>query len=147
MITNPKKELKMARINEPETDGTAGVGHNMSPDERKARIRDLAERMTDIKEERSALNEKAAEIRQSVRDLGLQTDAFNLAMRLFALEEKTEEVAYLDSLREFFSALDIGGQGEMFPSNTGPEIPGESTADDGVPFEDNHAQTPANDAA
>lgn len=76
-------------------------------------IRECASDMVEIKEARKDLNERAGEIRQRLKEAGVQTKAFDFAVRLREMEQEARD-DYLDSLRVNFEALSIGQQGEMF---------------------------------
>lgn len=83
-------------------------------------IAGCAAEMRDIIEERKALNERASEIRERLRDAGVQTAAFDYAMRMQRLEQEARD-AYFDTLRVAFEALGIGEQGSLFPSSSGDD--------------------------
>ena len=89
----------------------ANVGHNVA--DLKKVIRDCATQMTKIKGERAELNERAGDIRERLREAGVQTQAFDFACRVQAMEQEARD-EYLDSLRVNFDALGVGVQSEMF---------------------------------
>lgn len=77
-------------------------------------IRNCAQEMTRIKKERKDLNEQAADIRDKLRESGVQPKAFDFALRLYEQDAEVRN-EYLDNLRLNFEALGIGAQSEMFP--------------------------------
>lgn len=77
-------------------------------------IRECAGQMVEIKRQRAELNEQAGEIRQRLKDSGVQTAAFDYAVRVSQMEQEARG-EYIDSLRINFEALGIGGQGDLFP--------------------------------
>jgi uncharacterized coiled-coil DUF342 family protein len=89
----------------------ANEGHNVG-DLNKA-IRECATQMGEINTERKELNERAGDIRERLRKLGVETKAFDFAVRLQGMEQEAR-ANYLDSLRINFDALSIGAQSEMF---------------------------------
>ena len=89
----------------------ANEGHNVG-DLNKA-IRECAASMNEIKTERKELNERAGDIRKRLTKLGVETKAFDFAVRLQGMEQEAR-ANYLDSLRINFDALGIGAQSEMF---------------------------------
>lgn len=76
---------------------------------RNALIQECAQDMLEIKRQRAELNEQAADIRERLRDAGVQTRAFDYALRVQQMEQEARD-EYMDSLRESFGALGIGGQ-------------------------------------
>lgn len=96
------------------------IGHNVA-DLHKL-IRNCASEMSQIKKERAALNERAGDIRDRLKESGVQTKAFEFALRLYE-QEPEARAEYLDNLRLNFEALSIGAQSEMFPELKG-EAPG-----------------------
>ncbi len=89
----------------------ANQGHNVK-DLNKA-IRECAQQMGEIKSDRKELNQRAGDIRERLRKLGVETKAFDFAVRLQDMEQEAR-ANYLDSLRINFDALSIGAQSEMF---------------------------------
>ena len=79
-------------------------------------ISECAGQMIDIKEERKALNERAGKIRTRLRDAGVQTKAFEFALKVSSMEPEAKD-EYLDSLKVNFMALGIGAQGDLFPAD------------------------------
>lgn len=93
-------------------------GGNPSPDSavenhnvgnRRVAIQNAAQEMLAIKAERKALNERAREVRQTLKEMGVQTPAFDYALRVADMEDEAK-AEYLDSLRECFDGLDVGQQ-------------------------------------
>lgn len=78
-------------------------------------IRECARDMAEIKKERSALNERAGDIRKRLKDAGVQTAAFDYAFRVQQMEAEARN-EYIDALRINFEALGIGGSVDMFES-------------------------------
>ncbi len=89
----------------------ANKGHNVG--DLNKLIRESANLMSEIKDERVALNERAGEIRQRLTDAGVQTKAFDFACKVYEMEQEVRD-EYLDSLRINFDALDVGAQSDMF---------------------------------
>lgn len=88
-------------------------GHNVGDTQKL--IRNCAQEMTRIKNERRALNEEASDIRQRLREAEVQPKAFEFALRLYDQDQEVRD-EYLDQLRVNFEALGIGGQGDLFPT-------------------------------
>lgn len=111
------------------TSGGATAGHNSAGLHKV--IRECAASMEQIDGQRKALNEEAAEIRERLRDAGIQTKTFDLARRIKSMEAEGRS-DYLDSLRTNFAALLPGGQGELFidsnVSEGGPDPKAERVA-------------------
>lgn len=95
---------------------SANRQHNVG--DLKKLIRDCATQMQEIDDERKELNERAGEIRQRLKDSGVQVKAFDYARRLLKMEEEARN-SYIDDLRVNFEALEIGGQGILFPEVAG----------------------------
>ena len=89
----------------------ANQGHNVN--DLKKVIRECAKEMGEIKGERAELNERAGEIRERLRNAGVQTKAFDFACKVREMEQEARD-DYLDSLRINFDALGVGAQSEMF---------------------------------
>lgn len=85
--------------------------HNVA--DLKKLIRDCARDMVEIKRERSELNERAGEIRQRLKDAGVQTAAFDFAVRVQQMEAEARN-DYIDALRINFEALGVGESADMF---------------------------------
>lgn len=109
--------------------GGATAGHNVAGLHKL--IRESAATMEQIDGQRKALNEEAAEVRERLRDAGVQTKTFDLARRIKSMEAEGRS-DYLDSLRTNFAALLPGGQGELFidanVSEGGPDPKAERVA-------------------
>ena len=103
---------------------TADEGRNVTKDHNvgdlKKLIKECAGQMKDIKAERQTLNERAGEIRKRLKDAGVQTAAFDFALRVEEMEEEARD-SYLDSLRLNFDALAIGAQGSLFLDDDQPD--------------------------
>lgn len=76
-------------------------------------VRECAKAMDEIDEARKDLNEQAGDIRERLRDAGLNVKAFNDIRELMALEEEVRN-SYLDARRVYMEALGDGEQGNMF---------------------------------
>ena len=122
------KTLKSNGGESPE--GTAGAKHNVA--NLTKMIKECAEEMTEIKEDRKTLNARAGDIRKRITDAGQQPKALDFAVRLLEMDDEGRE-AYLESLKLNFEALSIGGQGDMFP---GTQAEGLGTTPSGPPAED-----------
>jgi hypothetical protein len=92
--------------------GTTNAKHNIA--NLNEVIRECAGEMLQIKRERGDLNERAGDIRTRLKDAGVQTAAFDFALRVKDMEQEARD-SYLDSLQVNFDALGIGGQLSMFP--------------------------------
>ena len=77
-------------------------------------ILDCAKEMIEIKSERQGLNERAGEIRKRLRDSGVETKAFEFAVRVSEMEQESRD-NYVDWLKVSFAALGVGEQGSLFP--------------------------------
>lgn len=92
-------------------EGTAAADHNVANINKV--IRECAGEMTQIKKERGGLNERAGDIRERLTKAGVQTAAFDFALRVQDMEQEARD-NYLESLRLNFDAMGIGMQGDMF---------------------------------
>ncbi len=95
-------------------EGTSNAGHNVANISKV--IRECAGQMIQIKTERGKLNERAGDIRERLKDAGVQTQAFDLAVRLQDMEQQARD-DYLDSLKLNFAALSIGATLDMFTAD------------------------------
>jgi hypothetical protein len=77
-------------------------------------IQECAQGMKAIGNERAELNERAADIRERLRDAGIDVKSFMVALKLEAMEAD-DRTTYLENLREHMAALHIGEQGSLFP--------------------------------
>ena len=93
-------------------EGTSNAKHNIANLNKV--IKECAGEMLQIKSERGDLNERAGDIRKRLKDAGVQTAAFDFALRIQDMEQEARD-DYLDSLQVNFEALGIGGQLSMFP--------------------------------
>ena len=89
----------------------ANQGHDVN--DLKKVIRECAHQMLEIIGERKELNERAGDIRKRLTEAGVQTKAFDFAVRVREME-KEAQTDYLESLQINFEALSIGAQSEMF---------------------------------
>ena len=89
----------------------AEIGHNSdgNPD----KIRGLAEEMVNIDSQRKVLNREAADIRESVKDMGEDTDAFKDVYAYFK-KKRHEREGYDESHERIFKAIE--GTGDLFTS-------------------------------
>ena len=92
--------------------GTTNAKHNIANLNKV--IKECAGEMLQIKRERGDLNERAGDIRTRLKEAGVQTAAFDFALRVQDMEQEARD-SYLDSLQVNFDALGIGGQLSMFP--------------------------------
>ena len=99
------------KSNGAESSSGATRGHNVA--DLNQVIRECATKMAQIKTERADLNKRAGDIRERLRDAGVQIQAFDFACRVQAMEQEARN-DYLDSLRVNFDALGVGAQSEMF---------------------------------
>ena len=83
-------------------------------EERTKIIQESAAGMKAINAERAELNERAGDIRERLRDAGIDVKSFMVALKLEAMESD-DRATYLDNLREHMAALSIGEQGSLFP--------------------------------
>ena len=91
---------------------SANKSHNVK--ELTKLIRSCATEAVEIKRERQALNERASDIRKRLRESGVETKAFDFAVRLKEMEGEAQG-NYIDWLKVSFEALGIGAQADMFP--------------------------------
>ena len=87
------------------------AGHNVA--DLAQLIRESAGTVVAIKGERHKLNERMGKVRKRLREAGVETKAFEFAVRVAEMEEEIR-THYVDQLRVNFEALDIGGQGSLF---------------------------------
>ena len=104
----------MARKAKSKTNGADGkasasgnAGHNVAG--LKKIIRECAQQMRAIKAQRAELNEEAATIRERLKNAGVQTKAFEYALKVADMEAEAQ-ASYTDSLRLAAEALSIGEQ-------------------------------------
>ena len=86
-------------------------------------IRDSAREMVEIKGARQELNERAGEIRKRLRDSGVETKAFEFAVRVSEMEQEAKD-NYVDWLKVCFESLGVGQQGSLFPDAAAPAANG-----------------------
>jgi uncharacterized protein (UPF0335 family) len=93
-------------------EGAASPDHNEK--EIPALIRKCAREALEIKDQRKELSSQMADIRQRLRDSGVETKAFEFAVKVREMEREAQE-NYIDWLRISFESLGIGGQSSLFP--------------------------------
>lgn len=83
-------------------------------------IKKTIRKINALEAERKLVGAQITEIKQRVikGDLGMKISDFNAALRLYGLEDE-DRATYLDTLRETFEALGIGGQLSMFGETEG----------------------------
>lgn len=84
----------------------------------KAIIRDAAREIIGLLEEKATIQAAITEARGRVKGHIKMAD-FNVALRMYELEGD-DRAASLDGLRLAFEALEIGGQGSLFPEAAPP---------------------------
>lgn len=96
---------------------TAEAAHptNHNAADRSKVMTECATEMRRIKDSRSELNKQAGDIRQRLRDNGIDVKSWEAALRLADMEDDGARDTYLDGLREAFQALGVGAQAAMFP--------------------------------
>lgn len=97
---------------------SANKDHNVG--DLKKMIAGCAGQMNEIDDERKDLNERAGDIREKLRNSGVQVAAFNFARRLDKMDAEARG-EYLDSLRINMESMGIGGQGTLFLNEASPE--------------------------
>lgn len=100
---------------------TAKAGHNAEA--RAGAIRDICRDIDGLAAERKVISDQIREIKQKrvKGDLDMKIADFNVAYRLYQLEQDDRD-KLLDTLRETFSALGMGGQLDFLPAvETAPE--------------------------
>ena len=108
-------------------EGTTNAKHNVANLTKV--IKECAGEMIKIKRERGDLNERAGDIRTRLKDAGVQTAAFDFALRIQDMEQEARD-DYLDSLQVNFEALGIGGQLSMFPDAASATAKAGNSADE-----------------
>ena len=91
----------------------AETGHNSGDIDKL--IQDSAVAMIAIVDQRKQLNDQASEIRKKLREAGVQTRAFEFAVRVHQMEDEARG-SYVEWLKVGFSALGISQQGTLFPA-------------------------------
>lgn len=107
------------------TSESANREHNVA--DIKKLIADCAREMNGIDDERKELNERAGDIREKLRDSGVQVAAFNFSRKLDKMEAEARD-EYLDSLRINMESMGIGGQGTLFIDEAQPQSNGAEAA-------------------
>ncbi len=82
--------------------------------ERGKIIAECAVEMRSIIKVRKQCNDDAGDIRERLRDNGINVPSFQAALRLAEMEDGAARDTYIDGLKEAFTALGIGQQSEMF---------------------------------
>lgn len=104
----------MAKKSDSPNGADQGVSKSHNVKELTKLIRECATSMVEIKGERQELNERAGDIRKRLRESGVETKAFDFAVRLKEMEGEAQG-NYIDWLKVSFEALGIGAQADMFP--------------------------------
>jgi len=89
----------------------ASIGNNS--DNLKDIIIQSAKEMADIDEQRKGLNREAADIRETLKDKGIDTDAFKDAYQYFKKQRHQRE-GYDEYHKLCFDALNAADTGELF---------------------------------
>lgn len=89
-------------------DNGPSIEHNSK--ERAKIISECGTQMKSIMSQRKDLNEEASEIRERLRDNGIDVKSFMAALRLSEMDDTNARDNYLDGLKESFRALGMGGQ-------------------------------------
>lgn len=79
-------------------------------------IKATAATVIELKAERAAIQEQITEAKATVKAKGIKMADFNAALRLYELEQEDRNEA-LTNLKLCFEALQIGAQGDLFPSD------------------------------
>ena len=90
------------------TDDEAPVEHNSKA--RKQIIRECADEMRGIKAQRKELSEQASDIRERLRNAGIDVKSFEAALRLVDMDDSEARNVFMDGLSEAWEAIGIGGQ-------------------------------------
>lgn len=93
-------------------DGRATRNHNVK--EIKTAIREVANEVIGLKAERAEIQSQITEAKSRLKGLGIKMADFNAALRLYELETEDRNES-IDNLRLAFEALELGGQGGLFP--------------------------------
>lgn len=101
------------------SDGGANKDHNVG--DLKKLIAGCTQQMNGIDAERKELNERANDIREKLRNSGIQVAAFDFSRKLDKMETEARD-DYLDSLRINMEAMGIGGQGTLFMNEASSEV-------------------------
>lgn len=87
-------------------------------------IRNVAVEVLSLEKQRDAINAEIREAKSRLKGLGIKMADFQVVYRLFKLEIEDRNEA-LDSIRTVARALNIGGQGNLFPAGEeNPLAPG-----------------------
>lgn len=108
----------MARKLKADDDGHATRNHNVQ--EIKDTIREVANEVISLKAEKAEIQAQITEAKSRLKGKGIKMADFNAALRLYELdaEDRNESI---DSLKLAFEALEIGGQGDLFPEPAAAE--------------------------
>lgn len=103
----------MARKLNADDDGRATKDHNVA--EIKQTIKEVAAEVISLKAEKAEIQAQITEAKGRLKGKGIKMADFNAALRLYELdiEDRNESI---DNLRLVFEALEIGGQGDLFPA-------------------------------
>ena len=88
--------------------------HNVG--EIKTIIASAAGRIIKLNAEKAEIQAQITEVRGEVKGAGIKMADFNAALRLYELNAEDRNAA-LDNLRLCFEALQLGGQGSLFPDD------------------------------
>jgi uncharacterized protein (UPF0335 family) len=90
--------------------GAEGTRTETDPAARAKVIQGCAEEMRRIQATRAELNEAAGDIRQKLKDCGIDVKSWMAALRIVDMDEDAARDTYLDGFREAYEALAGGGQ-------------------------------------
>lgn len=108
----------MARKLKPDDDGHATRNHNAA--EIKKTVREVAGVVINLKAERGEIQAQITEAKARLKAFGIKMVDFNAALRLYELEAEDRNES-IDNIKIMFEALEIGGQGDMFPEPAAPK--------------------------
>jgi uncharacterized protein (UPF0335 family) len=95
------------------------AGHNSAARDRVQRECDAE--MRDIETARAGLNEQAGEIRQRLRDAGVDVKVWMNVRKIKNIEDDTEREAYIDNFKESWKALKVGEMPDWVGNRETPE--------------------------
>ncbi len=95
------------------TNAAEGVNKDHNVADLNKLIAECRDGMIEINAERKELNGRAGDIRERLRNSGVQIAAFNFALKLHDMESEARN-DYIDSLRLNMEAMSIGSQGLLF---------------------------------
>ena len=94
-------------------DDEPGIGHNLSPEVVMALCRDESAEMDKVEADREILNQRANKIRASLREKGIDTDAWKAA-RTHSKKDEDQRLVYDLSYHITRKALGTEPQSDMF---------------------------------